>query len=59
MDAQGEGADGYVAHGYLTPSLLIPLWTEILTVHSVHRKVNYGFERVHFPVPYRPDPGYG
>ena len=42
---------GTVAHGYLTLSLLIPLWTEILTVHSVHTKVNYGLGRVRFPAP--------
>ncbi|GAA1777050.1 MaoC family dehydratase [Luedemannella helvata] len=40
-----------VAHGYLTLSLLIPLWTEILTVHSVHTKVNYGLGKVRFPAP--------
>ncbi len=42
---------GTVAHGYLTLSLLIPLWTEILTVHSVHTKVNYGLGKVRFPAP--------
>lgn len=42
---------GTVAHGYLTLSLLIPLWTDILTVHSVHTKVNYGLGRVRFPAP--------
>ncbi len=42
---------GTVAHGYLTLSLLIPLWTEILTVHSVRTKVNYGLGRVRFPAP--------
>ena len=40
-----------VAHGYLTLSLLIPLWTEILTIHSVHTKVNYGLGKVRFPAP--------
>jgi acyl dehydratase len=42
---------GTVAHGYLTLSLLIPLWTEILTVHSVRTKVNYGLGKVRFPAP--------
>ncbi len=40
-----------VAHGYLTLSLLIPMWTEILTVESVHTKVNYGLGKVRFPAP--------
>ena len=40
-----------VAHGYLTLSLLIPLWTDILTVHSARTKVNYGLGKVRFPAP--------
>ena len=40
-----------VAHGYLTLSLLIPLWTDILTVYSAHTKVNYGLGKVRFPAP--------
>lgn len=40
-----------VAHGYLTLSLLIPMWTEILEVRSVRTKVNYGLEKVRFPAP--------
>src|SRR3982751_4102940 len=42
---------GTVAHGYLTLALLIPMWTEILTVRSVRTKVNYGLAKVRFPAP--------
>jgi acyl dehydratase len=42
---------GTVAHGYLILSLIIPMWTEILTVHSVRTKVNYGLGKVRFPAP--------
>jgi acyl-CoA synthetase (AMP-forming)/AMP-acid ligase II len=42
---------GTVAHGYLTLSLLIPLWTEILDVRQVSTKVNYGLDKVRFPAP--------
>jgi acyl dehydratase len=40
-----------IAHGYLTLSLLIPMWTNILEVHDVHTKVNYGLNKVRFPSP--------
>ncbi len=42
---------GTIAHGYLTLALLIPMWTEILTVRSVRTKVNYGLGKVRFPAP--------
>jgi acyl dehydratase len=42
---------GTVAHGYLTLSLLIPMWTEILAVREVTTKVNYGLNKVRFPAP--------
>lgn len=42
---------GTIGHGYLTLSLLIPLWTEILDVRQVGTKVNYGLEKVRFPAP--------
>jgi acyl dehydratase len=38
-----------IAHGYLTLSLLIPMWTDILEVRDVHTKVNYGLNKVRFP----------
>ncbi len=40
-----------IAHGYLTLSLLIPLWTELLEVEGVTTKVNYGLNSVRFPSP--------
>ncbi|QSE82759.1 p-hydroxycinnamoyl-CoA hydratase [Rhodococcus koreensis] len=44
---------GPIAHGYLTLSLIIPMWDEILTVDSVTMAVNYGLNKVRFtnPVP--------
>jgi acyl dehydratase len=40
-----------IAHGYLTLSLLIPMWTELLEVRQVSSKINYGLGRVRFPAP--------
>jgi acyl dehydratase len=42
-----------IAHGFLTLSLLIPLWSSIFDVEGVTTKVNYGLDRVRFtsPVP--------
>ncbi len=42
---------GAIAHGFLTLSLLIPMWEELLTVHSVSTKVNYGLNKVRFTAP--------
>jgi acyl dehydratase len=42
---------GPIAHGYLTLSLLIPLWTQLLDVEDVSTKVNYGLNKVRFPAP--------
>ncbi|NBM18631.1 MaoC family dehydratase [Streptomyces sp. GC420] len=40
-----------IAHGYLTLSLFIPLFEELLDVEGVTTKVNYGLNRVRFPAP--------
>lgn len=40
-----------IAHGYLTLSLFIPLFTELLEVEGVSTKVNYGLNKVRFPSP--------
>lgn len=42
-----------IAHGFLTLSLIIPLWGELFDVEGVTTKVNYGLDRVRFtsPVP--------
>jgi acyl dehydratase len=44
---------GTIAHGYLTLSLLIPLFNELLEVRGVKMSVNYGLEKVRFPSPVR------
>ena len=40
-----------IAHGYLTLSLLIPLWSQVLTVPDATMAVNYGLNKVRFPAP--------
>ncbi|MCK8616701.1 MaoC family dehydratase [Gordonia sp. C13] len=40
-----------IAHGYLTLSLVGPLFAELLHVREVAMVVNYGLERVRFPAP--------
>ncbi|GAB3428862.1 MaoC family dehydratase [Actinophytocola sediminis] len=42
---------GTIAHGYLTLSLLIPLFGELLVIEDVAVRVNYGLEKVRFPAP--------
>ncbi|GAB2646409.1 MaoC family dehydratase [Nocardia goodfellowii] len=44
---------GPVAHGYLSLSLIIPMWDELLGVDSVETAINYGLNKVRFtsPVP--------
>jgi acyl dehydratase len=40
-----------IAHGFLTLSLAIAFWTELLDVVGVATKVNYGLDRVRLPAP--------
>ncbi len=40
-----------IAHGYLTLSLLLPLFSNLLEVEGVTSKINYGLNRVRFPAP--------
>jgi len=40
-----------IAHGYLTLSLVIPLFNQLLTIDGVTMSINYGLERVRFPSP--------
>jgi acyl dehydratase len=42
---------GPIAHGYLTLSLLIPLWSQILVIENLGMAVNYGLNKVRFPSP--------
>src|SRR5919198_4753443 len=38
-----------IAHGFLTLSLLIPLWEDVYRHHGVG--INYGLNRLRFPAP--------
>lgn len=40
-----------IAHGYLTLSLTVKFWTELLDVTDVTTKVNYGLDKVRFVSP--------
>jgi len=40
-----------IAHGYLTLSLIIPLFNQLLEIRGVDMSVNYGLEKVRFPAP--------
>ena len=51
--AQAGPFGGPIAHGYLTLSLVIPLFTELLEIRGVAMSVNYGLEKVRFPNPVR------
>ena len=42
-----------IAHGFLTLSLLIPMWSELFDVTGVATKVNYGLDKVRFTAPVR------
>jgi acyl dehydratase len=42
---------GPIAHGFLTLSLLIPLFDEVLQVDGVAMGINYGLNKVRFPAP--------
>ena len=40
---------GPIGHGFLTLSLFVPMWSQILTVTDVKMGVNYGLNKVRFP----------
>ncbi len=40
-----------IAHGHLTLSLMVPLFSGLLKVEGVTTKVNYGLNKVRFPAP--------
>lgn len=42
-----------IAHGFLTLSLIIPFWSELLDVKGVKTKLNYGLDKVRFISPVR------
>ncbi|OPG10190.1 MaoC family dehydratase [Microbispora sp. GKU 823] len=49
--AAGGPFGGTIAHGYLTLSLVIPLFTELLDIQGVRMSINYGLDKVRFPSP--------
>lgn len=54
LDAERAAAGPFgttIAHGYLTLSLLVPLWHEILQFEGLRLGVNYGLNKVRFPSP--------
>ncbi|MFD7772998.1 MaoC family dehydratase [Streptomyces sp. NPDC059753] len=40
-----------IAHGYLTLSLIIPLFNQLLTIQGTSMSINYGLDKVRFPHP--------
>ena len=42
---------GPIGHGFLTLSLFVPMWSQILRVTDVKMGVNYGLNKVRFPAP--------
>ena len=40
-----------VAHGFLTLSLLVPMWNSVASFDGYRVTVNYGLNRVRFPAP--------
>src|SRR5512139_2424907 len=55
VDVERAKADspfgGPIGHGYLTLSLLIPMWSEVLVVTDTTMALNYGLNKVRFPAP--------
>jgi acyl dehydratase len=42
---------GPIGHGFLTLSLFVPMWSQVLVVTDATMGVNYGLNRVRFPAP--------
>ena len=42
---------GPIGHGYLTLSLVVPMYSQVLTVTDAKMGVNYGLNKVRFPAP--------
>ncbi|GAA5012831.1 MULTISPECIES: MaoC family dehydratase [Streptomyces] len=51
VKAQQGPFGGPIAHGYLTLSLIIPLFGDLLEISGISMSVNYGLEKVRFPSP--------
>lgn len=51
-DRAAQGPFGApIAHGYLTLSLVIPLFNDLLAFDGLSMSINYGLEKVRFPTP--------
>ena len=57
--AKGGPFGGPIAHGYLTLSLVVPMFFEVLQVEGVAMGVNYGLNKVRFPAPVPAGPASG
>ncbi|MFG1943913.1 MaoC family dehydratase [Nonomuraea sp. NPDC048826] len=42
---------GAIAHGYLTMSLIIPLFGQLLEIEGIGMAINYGLNKARFPAP--------
>jgi acyl dehydratase len=42
---------GPIAHGFLTLSLFVPMWSQIFVVSDMTMGINYGLNKVRFPSP--------
>jgi acyl dehydratase len=42
---------GPIGHGFLTLSLFVPMWEQVLAVSDMKMGVNYGLNKVRFPAP--------
>jgi acyl dehydratase len=42
---------GPIGHGFLTLSLFVPMWEQVLKVTDMKMGVNYGLNKVRFPAP--------
>jgi acyl dehydratase len=42
---------GPIGHGFLTLSLFVPMWSQVLVVTDAGMVVNYGLNKVRFPAP--------
>ena len=52
MERAAEGPFGTtIAHGYLTLSLVIPLFHDLLEISGVSMSINYGLDKLRFPSP--------
>ncbi len=42
---------GPIGHGFLTLSLFVPMWSQVIAVTDIKMGVNYGLNKVRFPAP--------